>query len=385
MLHWMTAGESHGKGLTAIVQGIPAGLRLHASDINRDLVRRQQGYGRGGRMKIEKDAVEILSGVRGGVTLGSPISLSIPNLDWPNWESVMSPEPDALIDKRTLTRPRPGHADLAGGIKYRHHDLRNVLERASARETTARVAVGAVARRFLEEFGVRIFSAVTQIGPIRAHVDVDALTDNAAFDHSPLRCPDPEAEVRMMKHIDQAQQEGNTVGGVFTVIARGVPIGLGSHIAWNTRLDARIAAAMMSIQAIKGVSFGLGFEVATTPGTEAHDEIFYDPQRGFYRKTNRAGGLEGGITNGMPLVVHVAMKPLSTLAQALRSVDVQTKEPFDAQRERTDSCAVPAAGVIGEAMLAIILAEAWLEKFGGDSLEEIRQNVNAYLEYLRTY
>lgn len=385
MLHWMTAGESHGKGLTAIVQGIPAGLRLHASDINRDLARRQRGYGRGGRMKIEKDRVEILSGVRGGVTLGSPISLSIPNLDWPNWEAVMSPEPDAMTEKRTLTRPRPGHADLAGGIKYRHYDLRNVLERASARETTARVAVGAVARRFLEEFGVRIFSAVTQIGPIRANVDVDALTDNAAFDDSPLRCPDADAEARMTEHIDQAQQQGNTVGGVFTVIARGVPMGLGSHIAWNTRLDARIAAAMMSIQAVKGVSFGLGFEVAATPGTEAHDEIFYDPQRGFYRKTNRAGGLEGGITNGMPLVVHVAMKPLSTLARALRSVDVQTKEPFDAQRERTDSCAVPAAGVVGEAMLAMVLAEAWLEKFGGDSLEEIRQNVNAYLEYLRTY
>jgi chorismate synthase len=385
MFQWLTAGESHGKGLTALVQGVPAGLRLQASDINVDLARRQRGYGRGGRMKIEQDAVQITSGVRGGLTLGSPISMSIPNLDWPNWEAIMSPEPDAMTDKRTLTRPRPGHADLVGGIKYNQRDLRNVLERASARETTARVAVGAVARRFLAEFGVTIFSVVTQIGRVRADVDVNALTDNAAFDDSPMRCPDPDAEARMIAHVDDAQKQGNTVGGVFTVVARGLPIGLGSHIAWDTRLDARIAAAMMSIQAMKGVSFGLGFEVAATPGTAAHDEIFYDKERGFYRKTNRAGGLEGGITNGMPLVVHVAMKPLSTLARALRSVDVRTKEPFDAQKERTDSCAVPAGGVVGEAMLAIVLAEAWLAKFGGDSLDEVRRNVAAYLDYVHAY
>jgi len=385
MLRWMTAGESHGKGLTALVEGIPAGLPLEASDINRDLARRQRGYGRGGRMKIERDAVEITAGVRGGRTLGSPIAMSIPNLDWPNWEGIMSPEPDALTERRTVTRPRPGHADLAGGIKYRQTDLRNILERASARETAARVAVGAVARRFLAEFGVSIFSAVTQIGPVRAKVDLDALTDASAFDESPMRCPDPEAEARMMAHIEQAQREGNTVGGVFTVVARGVPVGLGSHVAWDRRLDGRIAAAMMSIQAIKGVAFGLGFEVAATPGTEAHDEIFYDRERGFYRQTNRAGGLEGGITNGMPLVVHVAMKPLSTLGRALRSVDVRTKEPFEAQKERTDTCAVPAGGVVGEAMLAIVLAEAWLEKFGGDSMEEVRRNVAAYLEDVRAY
>ncbi|MBM3213510.1 chorismate synthase [Candidatus Poribacteria bacterium] len=384
MFRWMTAGESHGKGLTAIVMGVPAGLPLAAADIDVDLARRQLGYGRGGRMKIEKDAVQITSGVRAARTLGSPVALYVPNRDWENWESVMSPDADAQTDRRTLTRPRPGHADLPGGIKYGHDDLRNVLERASARETTVRVAVGAVAKRLLAEFGVSIFSVVTQIGPIRADVDVNALDGNAAFDESPLRCPDADAEARMIEHIDAAQRRGDTVGGVFTVIARGLPIGLGSHIAWDTRLDARIAGAMMSIQAMKGVSIGLGFDAAGIPGSEAHDEIFYDADEcRFYRETNRAGGLEGGITNGMPLVVNVAMKPISTLGRPLRSVDVHTKEPFEAQKERTDSCAVPAGGIVGEAMLAVVLAEAWLEKFGGDSLSEVRRNVEGYLESVR--
>jgi chorismate synthase len=386
MFTWVTAGESHGKGLTAIVSGVPAGLPLEAKDINRDLARRQRGYGRGGRMKIERDAVQITSGVRGGRTLGSPIAMYIANLDWENWETVMSADPDAQLDRRTLTRPRPGHADLPGGVKYGQTDLRNVLERASARETAARVAVGGVAKRWLDEFGVRVFSVVTQIGPIRAHVNVDALLDAAAFDDSPLRCPDSDAERRMVAHIDDAQRQGDTVGGVVTVIARGVPVGLGSHVAWDRKLDGRIAAAMMSIPAIKGVSLGLGFAVAETAGSLAHDEIFYDAERrAFRRETNRAGGLEGGITNGMPIVVHLAMKPLSTLARALRSVDIRTKEPFDAQTERTDSCAVPAAGVVGEAMLAIVLAGAWMEKFGGDSLAEAQRNYRGYMEHVREF
>ena len=381
---WVTAGESHGKGLTAVVSGIPAGLRLEPKDVGRDLARRQLGYGRGGRMKIEKDAAEILSGVRGGSTLGSPISMWIRNRDWENWETVMSPDPDAQLDKRTLTRPRPGHADLPGGVKYAQRDLRNILERASARETTARVAIGGIARRLLDEFGVSIFSAVTQIGPVRADVDVNQLTSTDGFEDSPLRCPDSDAEQRMMETIDNAQRHGDTVGGIVTIIARGLPVGLGSHVSWDRKLDSRIAGAMMSIQAIKGVSIGLGFDVAGTPGSEAHDEIFYnDEARQFYRETNHAGGLEGGITNGMPVVVHIAMKPLSTLARALRSVDFNTKEAFNAQKERTDSCAVPAAGVVGEAMLAIVLADAWLEKFGSDSMIELRRNVEAYETYVR--
>jgi len=381
---WMTAGESHGKGLTAVVTGVPAGLPLEAKDVDHDLARRQLGYGRGGRMKIEQDAAEFLSGVRAGLALGSPIAMWVRNRDWENWEKVMSPDPDALLDKRTLTRPRPGHADLPGGIKYHHTDLRNVLERASARETAARVAVGGVAKRLLDEFGVSVFSVVTQIGPVRADVDVNALTDNAAFDDSPLRCPDKDAEARMTECIDNAQQHGDTVGGVVTVVARGVPIGLGSHVSWDRKLDARVAAAMMSIQAIKGVSIGLGFDSATLPGSQAHDEIFYEnDERSFYRETNRAGGLEGGVTNGMPIVAHIAMKPLSTLARPLRSVDFNTKEPFVAQKERTDSCAVPAAGVVGESMLAIVLADAWLEKFGGDSLDEVRRNFEGYQAYVR--
>ncbi|MBT3268086.1 chorismate synthase [Candidatus Poribacteria bacterium] len=384
LLSWVTAGESHGKGLTAVVSGVPAGLPLEEAHVNRDMARRQLGYGRGGRMKIEKDGVEFMAGVRAGLTLGSPLSMWVRNRDWENWENVMSPDPGAQTDRRTLTRPRPGHADLVGGIKYDQRDLRNVLERASARETAARVAVGGVARRLLEEFGVTIFSAVTQIGPESTDIDVAALDGSDAFDDSPLRCPDSEAEGRMVDFIKRCQKSGDTCGGVFTVVAKGLPVGLGSHTSWDRKLDGRVAAAMMSIQAMKGVAIGLGFDGAALPGSQAHDEIFYDnDRRSFYRETNRAGGLEGGITNGMPLVVHVAMKPISTLARALRSVDVNTKEPFTAQKERTDSCAVPAGGVVGEAMLAIVLAEAWLEKFGGDSLAEMRRNYESYQDYVR--
>ena len=385
-LEWVTAGESHGKGLTAVVSGVPAGLPLEARHVNVDMARRQKGYGRGGRMKIESDAVEFLSGVRAGVTLGSPISMWIQNRDWKNWSQVMSPEPDAATDRRTLTRPRPGHADLVGGVKYNHQDLRNVLERASARETAARSAVGGIAKRLLSEFGVEIFSAVLQIGPVKADADVSALENNRDFDDSPLRCPDKEAEQEMMEYINNRQRQGDTCGGVAAVVARGVPIGLGSHTAWDRKLDGRIAQAMMSIQAIKGVSIGEGMRVAGVPGSEAHDEIFYNNEaRAFYRKTNRAGGLEGGVTNGMPVVALIAMKPISTLARPLQSVDVQTKEPFIAQKERTDSCAVPAAGVVGEAMMAIVLAQAWLEKFGGDSLSEVRRNVDGYAQYARDF
>jgi chorismate synthase len=385
LFSWVTAGESHGKGLTAVVSGVPAGLPLEERHVNRDMARRQLGYGRGGRMKIEKDGVEFLAGVRGGQTLGSPVSMWVRNRDWENWENVMSPDPDAQTDKRRLTRPRPGHADLVGGIKYNHTDLRNVLERASARETAARVAVGGVARRLLEEFGVEIFSAVTQIGPVRTDIEVADLDGSDAFDNSPLRCPDAEAEGKMIEFIKKCQKSGDTCGGVFTVVAKGLPVGLGSHTSWDRKLDGRIAAAMMSIQAMKGVGIGLGFDGAALPGSQAHDEIFYDEgERRFFRETNRAGGLEGGVTNGMPLVVHVAMKPLSTLARALQSVDVNTKEPFTAQKERTDSCAVPAGAVVGEAMLAIVLAGAWLEKFGGDSLAEIRRNYESYQEYVRS-
>lgn len=383
---WVTAGESHGKGLTAVVSGVPAGLPLEAKHVNVDLARRQKGYGRGGRMKIESDAVEFLAGVRAGAALGSPISMWIQNRDWKNWSQIMSPEPDAVTDRRTLTRPRPGHADLVGGLKYNHQDLRNVLERASARETAARSAVGGIAKRLLDEFNIQIFSAVLQIGPVKADVDVNALESNAEFDDSPLRCPDKEAEQKMMEYINQRQRNGDTCGGVAAVVARGVPPGLGSHTAWNRKLDGRIAQAMMSIQAIKGVSIGEGMRVAGVPGSEAHDEIFYDDERrAFYRKTNRAGGLEGGVTNGMPVVALIAMKPISTLARPLQSVDIQTKEPFIAQKERTDSCAVPAAGVVGEAMMAIVLATAFLQKFGGDSLSEMKRNVDGYLEYARNF
>ncbi len=385
LFSWVTAGESHGKGLTAVVSGVPAGLPLEESQVNVDMARRQLGYGRGGRMKIETDGVEFLAGVRGGLTLGSPISMWVRNRDWENWENVMSADPDAQTDKRTLTRPRPGHADLVGGIKYDQDDLRNVLERASARETAARVAVGGIARRLLAEFGVTIFSAVTRIGPVSTDMDIAELDSCEGFDESPLRCPDAEAEGRMVDFIKSCQKNGDTCGGVFTVVAKGLPVGLGSHTSWDRKLDGRVAAAMMSIQAMKGVAIGLGFDGAEIPGSQAHDEIFYnDDEKQFYRETNRAGGLEGGITNGMPLVAHVAMKPISTLARALRSVDVNTKEAFTAQKERTDSCAVPAGGVVGEAMMAIVLADAWLEKFGGDSLAEVRRNYESYQAYVRS-
>jgi chorismate synthase len=397
MIRFLTAGESHGKCLTFILEGIPAGLQLRSEDINKDLKRRQMGYGRGGRMKIESDEVEINSGIRAGVTLGTPISATIRNRDWGNWQDVMSPD-EISVEKAgelKVTKPRPGHADLAGGIKYHHRDLRNILERASARETAARVAVGAIAKRLLDEFDIYIISFVLRIGDTeimnryyrkisgsRRLSKEDFEEFQNQVDSSPVRCPDSESERLMMESIDTAMKEGDSLGGVFQIVAFNVPAGLGSHVHWDRRLDARIAYAVMGIQAIKGVEIGLGFESASRKGSLVHDEIYYDVKSGFYRKTNNAGGTEGGISNGEPIIVKAAMKPIPTLTKPLSSVDFISKEKFQASKERSDNCAVPAAGVVGEAMVAIELANALLEKFGGDSISELKRNFEAYLDYI---
>ncbi len=372
----MTAGESHGPELMAIIEGIPAGLRLLAEDIDVDLARRQRGYGRGGRMKIETDQVRLVGGVRGGETLGGPIGMLIANRDHANWAGRMGPAPfESTPD--ALTRPRPGHADLAGGLKYDRHDLRDILERASARETACRVAVGAVCRTLLGALGVDIFAHVVAIGPVHV-AELDLPTDEVKrrARASDLACADPEAEPAMRAAILEASHAGDTLGGTFEVVATGVPVGLGSHVQWDRKLDGRLAQALMCIHAIKGVEVGLGFDAARRRGSEVHDAIGYDAEaRIFTRPSNRAGGLEGGITNGMPVVCRAAMKPIATLRKALPSVDVQTKEPFEAAFERSDICAVAAASVVGEAMVAITLAEALLEKLGGDSLAELRDNL----------
>ncbi len=391
---FVTAGESHGPALTAIVEGIPAGLPLQAAFIDADLQRRQGGYGRGGRMRIESDRAEILAGVRHGETLGSPIALQVRNRDWANWSQIMSPDPlDEAVGDEALRRvhlPRPGHADLIGLLKYGRSDARDILERASARETAARVAAGAVAKRLLEELGITIGSHVVMLGGIEAEIPTE-LPDplNAAVDASPVRCLDPEAEARMIDAIDEAKRAGDTLGGVFEVVARGVPVGLGSHVSWDRKLDGRLAAALMSIQAIKGVEIGLGFEAAARPGSRVHDAIITEPNRiraaGYGRSSNRAGGLEGGISTGLPLVVRGAMKPISTLMQPLQTVDLRTGEAGQAVRERSDVCAVPAAAVVGEAMVAIVLADAVLEKFGGDSLVEVQRNLAGYLDQLHEH
>jgi chorismate synthase len=384
-LRYFTAGESHGQALVGILEGMPAGLEIDEDYIAAQLHRRQQGYGRGGRMKIEKDRAQILSGVRFGKTLGSPIALVIENRDWKNWQERMSVTRVENIPKVEI--PRPGHADLAGAIKYGFDDIRDVLERASARETTTRVAVGSIARKFLEEFGIIIASHVRQLHEVRSRFSMldfgkpDSLFNfpanelNARADASPVRCLDAEAEKQMMARIDAAKEKRDTVGGIFEVAAFNVPVGLGSYVHWDRRLDARMAAAMMSIQAMKGVEIGDGFTGATQWGSEVHDRIYYDEARGSYRSSNNAGGLEGGVTNGEPLVVRVAMKPLSTLMQPLDSVNIRTKEAAPAHIERSDVCALPAAGVIGEAMLALVLAEAVLEKYGGDSMDEILSRI----------
>jgi chorismate synthase len=384
-----TAGESHGRALVAIVEGVPAGLALDVDELNRELERRQWGYGRGGRMKIERDRAEILSGVRHGLTLGSPVALLIENKDWPNWSEVMAAEkPDAPPERgRELKRPRPGHADLAGGQKFGARDLRDILERASARETAARVACGALAKQLLAEFGVEVLSHVVQLGGVpETPLEVSWEGVSRIPADAPLRCADAEAQGAMVALIDEKRREGDTLGGVFEVVARGLLAGLGSHTSWEAKLDGRLARALMSIPAVKAVSVGAGVEAAALPGSRVHDEITYrHEEREFARLSNRAGGLEGGITNGEELRVRGFLKPISTLRRPLRSVDIDTKEASPASFERSDVTAVPAAGVIGEAMVALVLAEAMREKFGGDSLAEMRRNFEGYREQLRGY
>jgi chorismate synthase len=406
-LRLITAGESHGPGLTCIVEGLPAGLALSAQELDADMARRQLGHGRGGRMKIEKDSAEVVAGVRHGRTLGGPIALRVANRDYANWEERMSPWPVAE-EIPEVHLPRPGHADLVGTWKYKQSDVRNILERASARETAARVAGGALAKAFLRVLGVEVRSHVVQIASVHAPASGQAgalgsaggqagaagqagdagasgaraltVEDFAEVDSSPVRCLDADASRAMVAEIDRLRKANESLGGVFEVQVFGITPGLGSHVSWEERLDGRLAQAILSIQAMKGVSIGDAFAVAGAPGSEAHDEIFYDPARGYYRKTNRAGGLEGGMTNGEPVIVRGAMKPLPTLTKPLRSVDIATHEPAEALRERTDSCTVPAAGVVGEAMVAFVLADAYRSKFGGDHIDDVQAALRAYEE-----
>ena len=400
-VRFLTAGESHGRGLTGIIEGIPSGIPVSAEDIDKDLRRRQSGHGRGGRMKIESDHAEIVSGVRWGKTIGSPIALLIENKDWKNWEEGMSADAALSGSIKPVTRPRPGHADLAGALKYDHRDMRNILERSSARETAMRVGLGAIAKRVLSEFGIGLGSYVMQIGTVRIpklYVQASEKDLLKAFDKaekSSVRCPDEGASKKMVRLIDKAVKEGDSLGGVFEVFITGLPPGLGSHVQWDRKLDGRLAQAMMSIQAMKGVAIGGGFEMCGRSGSEVMDEIFYGSQKSevrsqkiktvFYRKTNNAGGLEGGMTNGMPVIIKVGMKPIPTLRKPLMSVDINTKKQFSAAYERSDVCAVPAAAVVGEAMAALIIADAFLEKFGGDSRAEVARNYHSYLSYLSAF
>ncbi len=380
-LRLITAGESHGPGLTCIVEGLPAGIELSREAINADMARRQLGHGRGGRMKIERDRAEVTGGVRHGLTLGGPIALQVANRDYANWEQRMSPWPveEAAAE---VHLPRPGHADLNGTQKYKQSDVRNILERASARETAARVAGGALCKAFLRELGVSVLSHVIQIGSVSAPQRDAPLSadDFAEVDSSQVRCLDGDASRAMVREIDTQRKANESLGGVFEVQAFGLVPGLGSHISWEERLDGRLAMAICSIQALKGAAIGDAFTIAGLPGSQAHDEIFYSPERGYFRETNRAGGLEGGMSTGSPLIVRGAMKPLPTLTKPLRSVDTETHEPAQALRERTDSCTVPAAGVVGEAMVALVLADAYRRKFGGDHIDDVRQALRAYEE-----
>ena len=395
MLRFYTAGESHGRGLLGMIEGIPSGLALTEADIEKELKRRQKGHGRGGRMKIESDRAQIMSGVRWGVTTGAPIGLFMENRDWANWEQAMSADPALSGSAPAVTRPRPGHADLSGALKYDQKDIRNILERSSARETAMRVALGAVAKKFLAEFGVRAGSFVSRIGAAEMETAKDIFSSGlgaAALkglakraESSDVRCPDGNASEKMKELIDSAAKAGDTLGGRFTVFVLGLPPGLGSHIQWDRRLDGRLAQALMSIQAIKAVEIGDGAALAAMPGSAALDEIFYTRRRGFFRKTNHMGGLEGGMTNGGPLVAHATMKPIPTLKKPLRSADILTKKPFRAAYERSDVCAVPAAAVIAEAMAALVCAGAVLEKMGGDSIGETRRNYDAYIQYLTRF
>ncbi len=388
-LRFTTAGESHGKALVIIVEGLPAGLPVSAAQVDAQLVRRMQGYGRGARMKLEQDRIEWLAGVRAGETLGSPVAMLVKNLDWANWEDVMAAEgTPGDLRRRRVTRPRPGHADLVGVLKYDRLDARDILERASARETAARVAAGALARRVLEEFGVEIGSHVVSLGGIRSDSGAALPSPlNEAADQSEVRVLDRAVEQRIIARIDQAKKAGDTLGGEIEVVARGVVLGLGSHTSWDRKLDGRLAGMLMSIPAVKGVEIGMGFEAARVPGSQVHDAIeadadgapASDPKGGFRRRSNNAGGLEGGMTTGEPLVVRVAMKPISTLMSPLKTVDLSTGESANAQSERSDVTAVPAMGVIAEALVALVLADAMLEKFGGDSLPELRRNYDGYV------
>jgi chorismate synthase len=390
MLRFLTAGESHGRCLTGVIEGLPCGLPIDIASINEQLHRRQLGYGRGGRMKIERDLVQINAGVRHGVTMGGPIAFAIENKDWDNWRIPLSVEPvPEGSDIRQVTHPRPGHADLAGVLKYQTRDVRNVLERASARETAARVAIGAFCRLFLSQFGVHIGSHTVAIGTERVANKYENLPSERIFDldqAAEMRCADPDAAARMIAQIDNAQAVGDTLGGIAEIVAVSVPPGLGSHIQWDKRMDAQIAQAMMSIPAVKAVEVGNGIAAAQRPGSSVHDEIFYDAQkREFYRKTNNAGGLEGGITNGEEIRITIFIKPIPTLRKPLDSVDIDSKHVSKAAVERGDTCVVAAAGVVAEAMLAIVLASAYLEKFGGDSLQEILENFAAYQRLLKEY
>src|SRR6187551_1715356 len=389
MLRWLTAGESHGPSLTAIIEGLPAHVRITSGDVADALARRRAGYGRGARMKFEQDEVELTGGVRHGRTLGGPVAIRVGNTEWPKWETVMSPDPVSAEElagqarNAPLTRPRPGHADLAGMQKFGHTDARPILERASARETAARVALGAVAKALLKQaLGIEIVSHVIELGSVAAKTGLIPTPEDAdRIDADPLRCLDPEASARMVAEVDAAKKDADTLGGIVEVLAYGVPPGLGSHVQWDRKLDARLATALMSIQSVKGVEIGDGFTQARSRGSVAHDEIIPTAE-GVRRVTDRAGGLEGGITNGEPLRVRAAMKPISSLNRALQTVDVVTGEPATAINQRSDVCAVPAAGVVAEAMVALVLAEAATEKFGGDSVTEIRRNLAGYLDNL---
>jgi chorismate synthase len=398
MLRYLTAGESHGPCLTMIIDGVPAGFSIDIDKINHDLWRRQQGYGRGGRMLIEKDEAQVRSGIRWGETIGSPVALGIENRDWKNWTRKMSALPEDRDDKITVTKPRPGHADLNGVLKYDRKDIRDILERASARETVARTAIGAFAKQLLAPFGIRVLGYIRSIGNVAANLS--GLSYDEIYtrsEDSPVRTADHEAEQKMIALIEECKKEGNTLGGIFEVVTLGLPPGLGSHTQWDRKLDGRLAQALMSIQAMKGVEIGLGFEMARQRGSQVHDEIFFDPAKdvtegtprivptGFYRGSNNSGGTEGGMTNGAPLIVRVAMKPISTLMSPLHSVDLRSKQPADAAVERSDVCAAPAAAVVGESVVAFEVAGAFLEKFGGDSLREIKRNFENYLEQIKNY
>lgn len=388
-MRYITAGESHGPELTAIIEGLPAGLPLTEEDINLELARRQTGYGRGGRMKIEKDQVRITSGIRHGKTLGSPVTLVVENNDWKNWTTVMSvaevPEKDKKL--RRVARPRPGHADLVGGMKYHHDDLRNVLERSSARETTMRVAIGAVAKKILSELGIIVAGHVTCLGGIHAKLpeNLSIQEIQKISNTSDVRVIDPDVEQEMKDLIDETKKKGDTIGGIVEVLVGGVPAGLGSYVQWDTKLDAKIAQAVVSINAFKGVEFGVGFEAGSLPGSQVMDEILWDEQDGYTRRSNNLGGFEGGMTNGEPIVVRGVMKPIPTLYKPLQSVDIDTKEPYKASVERSDSTAVPAASVVAESVVATVVAKELLQKFPSDSFAELKTSVTEYREYLKNY